>query len=406
MIREATGKQRARTYVAESVERCESLKRNSQVTHKTQSDVATHLVKRRAASLDTPRCNSEKFNQDQPDLAIFRTGAGKLNEEDKNAIYEQYRWGTPVETLAQRYRRKKTCIHRVINEMRVWRIMELPLDYIPNPQFSSADADNNILAEMPSPDAQVKATRVPSGLSPYLASLYDVSLLTREQEGHQFRKFNYLKYKASMLRSQLDPPHAKTEALDEIERLYDAALVVKNQIVRANLRLVVSIAKRHLGHGDNFFELVSDGNISLMRAIEKFDFARGYKISTYASWAIMRNFSRTIPHELRQRDRFRTSHDEIFNASEERRSNEHDLESAQRQREAQVRKIMERLDEREQQIVVSRFGLDHGQEPRTLEEVGANLGVSKERVRQIEARAMNKLRIAASEENIELPGIT
>jgi RNA polymerase sigma factor (sigma-70 family) len=325
--------------------------------------------------------------------------------EEKSEIYQQYRGGTPMETLAQQYRRKKTCVQRVINEKRVGRIMELPLDFIPNPQFSSAEADSNILAEMPSPDAQVKATRVPSGLPPYLASLYDVSLLTREQEGHLFRKFNYLKYKASKLRSQFDPTHAKTEALDQIERLYEAALAVKNQIIRANLRLVVSIAKKYVGQGDNFFELVSDGNISLMRAVEKFDFARGYKISTYASWAIMRNFARTIPHELRQRDRFRTSHDEIFNASEECRTNEHDLESAQRQRKALVSKIMGRLDEREQQIVVSRFGLDHGQEPRTLEEVGAKLGVSKERVRQIEARAMNKLRIAASEESIELPGV-
>jgi len=364
------------------------------------------LAKRRVASVDTPRCNSQQFDHDQPDLASFRTAVGKLNEEDKNAIHEQYRSGTTVETLAQRYRSKKTSISRVINEIRVGRIMELPLDFIPNPQFSGADADSIILAEIRSADTQVTATRVPSGLSPYLASLYRVPLLTREQEGHLFRQFNYLKYKASKRRSQLDPSHAETEALDQIERLYEAALTVKNYILQANLRLVVSIAKRYVIQGDSFFELVSDGNISLMRAIDKFDFARGYKISTYASWAIMRNFARTIPYELRQRDRFRTSHDEIFNASEERRSNEHDLESAQRQREAQVRKIMDRLDEREQQIVVSRFGLEHGQEPRTLEEIGAELGVSKERVRQIEARAMSKLRIAASEENIELPGVS
>ena len=86
--------------------------------------------------------------------------------------------------------------------------------------------------------------------------------------------------------------------MDEIERLYDQAVTVKNQIVRANLRLVVSIAKRHVGPTDNFFELVSDGNMSLIRAAEKFDYARGNKFSTYASWAIMKNFARTIPDEL------------------------------------------------------------------------------------------------------------
>lgn len=228
--------------------------------------------------------------------------------------------------LVERDGGDKTCLRRVTNDGRVARIMELPLDFIPNPQFSSADAESSILAAMPSSDSQVKPTRVPSGLPPYLASLYSVSLLTREQERHLFRKFNYLKYKASKLRSQLDPSNPENEALVQIEELYESAQSVKNHILQANLRLVVSIAKRHVGQGHDFFELVSDGNISLMRAIDKFDFARGFKMSTYASWAIMRNFARTIPHEQQQRDRFRTGHDEFFNASEERRSNQHDLE--------------------------------------------------------------------------------
>ena len=86
-------------------------------------------------------------------------------------------------------------------------------------------------------------------------------LLTREQEAHLFRKMNYLKYKAHRLREELDPAKAKTAELDEIERLQEEALAVKNQIIRANLRLVVSIAKRHVGPSNNFFELVSDGNM-------------------------------------------------------------------------------------------------------------------------------------------------
>ena len=132
--------------------------------------------------------------------------------------------------------------------------------------------------------------------------------------------------------------------------------------------------------------------MSLIRAVEKFDYARGNKFSTYASWAIMKNFARTIPDEHRQRDRFRTSHSEMFAATEERRTDQYEQETAQTQREAQIGKILERLDEREQKIIISRFGLDHGHEPQTLKEVGAEMGVTKERVRQIEARALSKLR--------------
>ncbi len=207
------------------------------------------------------------------------------------------------------------------------------------------------------------------------------------------------------LREGLDPARAKSSVMDEIESLYDQIVATKNQIVRANLRLVVSIAKRHVGHGENFFELVSDGNMSLIRAVEKFDFARGNKFSTYASWAIMKNFARTIPDEHRHRDRFRTSHSEMFYSTEEHRTDQYEQESAQSQREAQIGRILERLDEREQKIIISRFGLDHGHEPLTLKEVGVEMGVTKERIRQIEARALHKLRLAAQEEKIEIPGL-
>jgi RNA polymerase primary sigma factor/RNA polymerase sigma factor len=180
-------------------------------------------------------------------------------------------------------------------------------------------------------------------------------------------------------------------------------VATKNEIIRANLRLVVAIAKRHVGPTEDFFDLVSDGNMSLIRAVEKFDFAQGNKFSTYATWAIMRNFARTIPNERRHHDRFRPSPTEIFSSSCDGRSDQHELEAAQSQRESQVGKILGYLDQREQEIIVRRFGLAAGQEPLTLKEVGAVMGVTKERVRQLEARAMSKLRKAASDEKVEIP---
>ena len=341
-------------------------------------------------------------------MAIFPENHGPLQVETKRKIYQQYHRGESVDALSKRFCRTRASIYRIIAEMRTARIFELPLDYIPNDLFTRAPrwqkVERRVLGPMPESDEPLKKPRLPAGLPPYLASLYEVPLLTRVQEAHLFRKMNYLKYKAAKLREKLDPAQPKSGLMDLVEKLYDEAVATKNQIIRSNLRLVVSIAKRHVGPAENFFELVSDGNMSLMRAVEKFDFARGYKFSTYASWAIMKNFARTIPDEHRHRDRFRTSQAEMFVATEDDRSDQFEQEASQTQREAQVEKILDTLDEREQKIIIRRFGLQRGQEPLTLKQVGAELGVTKERIRQIEARALSKLRKAVEEERIEFPG--
>src|SRR5690606_15322522 len=333
---------------------------------------------------------------------IFPDAKTPLTPAQKQRLYQQHRRGVSVEKLMRQYGRTKTTIYRVINEVRYENIMELPLDFIPNPRFSRKGADAAILGPMPVNDAPARKVKTPAGLPPYLASLYEMPLLTREQEAHLFRKYNYLKFKAEKLRETLDATNPKASTMDEIEALYDQIIATKNEIARANLRLVVSIAKRHVTADQNFFELVSDGNMSLLRAIEKFDFSRGNKFSTYATWAIMKNFARTIPGEFKHRDRFRTSSDELFAATEERRANPMVEESAQDLREKQIGRILRRLDEREQTIIIGRFGLNHSQEPQALQEVGAELGVTKERIRQIELRALTKLRQAAKEEKIAL----
>jgi RNA polymerase primary sigma factor/RNA polymerase sigma factor len=326
-----------------------------------------------------------------------------LRDETKRKIFHQHRRGVSVDKLAKRFCRTRTSIYRIVNEMRAQRLSELPLDYICNAEFEEASREHEFVAATPEATEPRRKTRPPSGLPPYLASLYDTPLLTASQEYHLFRKLNYLKHKATRLRDRLRMGRERASEMDRIERLYDEAVETKNDIVQANLRLVVSIAKRHLTANDDFFSLVSDGNISLIRAVEKFDYGRGNKFSTYASWAIMKNFARSIPDEFKHRDRFRTSLYEMFTGREDDGAGLHEQETAQALREQQIDRILSRLDEREQKIIISRFGLDYSHEPQTLKEVGANLGVTKERVRQLEARALNKLRLAAREEHLELP---
>jgi RNA polymerase primary sigma factor len=354
-------------------------------------------------STETVRLTLKAYDREHPDRAIFAPTTPTIDEEAKGQIYLRYRMGVSVDVLAAQFGRTRSSIYRLINDVRARRILETKLEFIPHASFDEAAAAE-IMAPMP-PPASGKAPRrpkAPKGLPPYLASLYEVPLLDRDQELHLFRQMNFLKSQAHKLREKIDPTRAKTSDLDRIEELQEEALAVKNQIIRSNLRLVVSIAKRHVGPSNNFFELVSDGNMSLIRAVEKFDFSRGNKFSTYASWAIMKNFARTIPEENYRRDRFVTGHEEMFEAAADNRTDEHEYESSLKRMQEAIKGMLDRLDDRERLIITSRFGLG-GAAERTLEQLGKELGITKERVRQIESRGVDKLRRIAGEQKLELP---
>lgn len=366
--------------------------------------IARRIAMKMSRSPETVRTLIKDHDREHPERALFPDLTGPLSEATKVQIQTLHSRGVNVAALARQFRRSRQSIHRVLVEMRAMDLLKTPLDFIDNPEFAKPGVAATFLAEMPEAEVQVKRARAPKDLPPYLASLYEVPLLTKVQEQHLFRKMNFLKWQARQLRDQVaqDPGRARSSDLDAIERKQEEALMVKNQIIRANLRLVVSIAKRHVLGSANFFELISDGNMSLMRAVEKFDYSRGNKFSTYASWAIVKNFARSIPEENSHRDRFVTGHEEMFESAADNRTDEQELELAHKNLRQTVQGLLGQLDPRERLIIESRFGLG-GNEECTLENLGRQLGITKERVRQIEARAQEKIRRIAALEKIELP---
>ena len=362
----------------------------------TINAVARQIAAETGRAIETIRLILKAHDEAHPRGGIFnRSKLEVAADEQQLAIWEAHQDGATVAALSERFQRSAGWIYHSVTQMRARELKARALEYIPSPEFEQPDADEAILnhpdTAWPWKPETSKSRRVPADLPPYLQQLFRIPLLSKEGEVALFRKFNYLKFKADRCRQRIDPETVKASELDRVERLFEQAREVKNQITQSNLRLVVSIAKRHLGSGVDFFEIISDGNISLMRAVEKFDYTRGFKFSTYASWAIMRNYARMIPEQRHHGDRYQTGRDELLDNVAEAQFDEQDDEQLVIMRGA-IERMLGTLDERECSILRQRFGLDDQREPQTLEQIGRSFGVSKERIRQLEARAIERLR--------------
>ena len=369
------------------------------------SEISKRLSKKLGRSPETIRYTLKNYDDEHAESAIFPNAKSPLNADRKREIYRRFRRGVSVAKLAGEYCRTKNSIYRIVTEVRAETLLEEPLDFMDSPEFHRPNAAREILQSPPVNEKREGRVKAPPGLPPYLASLYSIPLLSREEEQYWFRKFNYLKFRASELRERIDAKRPKSKDLDQLEELLTEAGEVKNFLIRSNLRLVVSIAKRHIKPTTNFFEMVSDGNMSLIRAIEKFDYTKGNKFSTYASWAIMKNFARSIPQEHKVLDRYRTGHEAVFDASPDYRANQFRDELTNQKQRHVIMNILDQLEDRERAILMHRYGLEQGTEPKTLQQVGERFGVTKERIRQLESRALKKALKIAEDAHLEIPGV-
>jgi len=361
------------------------------------TDVSKKIAAQVGRSPEAVRYTIKNFDRRNPDLALFPKTA--ITDQAKGQIYFSKEQGEPMKILTQRFGRTRSSMYRIHNEVRAKELIQ-PVDYIYNPEFDDPSKEAEFLADMPGL-AEFEAKRfhrnAPKDVPPQMLHLYEWPLLTKEQEQHMFRKMNYLKHKLHKFQQGVDPARAKVSDLRTIENLREDIKAARDVLINCNQRLVYAQAKMRLAMGETIDDLVSDGNLSLMRAVEKFDYGRGFKFSTYATWAIMKNFARSIPDAQTHKQRYVTGHEAVFDAKEDVRTDEQEVLAAADAAKSRVNHLLDHLDARTREVIRMRIGLD-GAAEMTLEQIGQHFGITKERVRQINVRGMKQLREWAAKE--------
>jgi len=359
---------------------------------------------------ETIRYTILNYEKDHPGKVIFERPGGVVSPSAAEEIYKLFRQGCKLQELMGRFNRSKSSIYRLINQRKTKALLTRKIEYIPSEEFSAEGAERSILAE---PIKQKKAVygggpdlleSAGGSLPEYMRILRNIPVLNREQEIELFRRYNFLKYLAYTERRALKPSGVSGRRLKRIEDYLAEAESLKRAIIEANLRLVVSIARKHTAGGVSVQDLVGEGHISLMRAVEKFDYTKGFRFGTYASWAIAKDYARKIPAETERPEKPATA--SLAEVQRDfRATDKAGVVSIERARLSLIQTIRENLDEREQNVILNHFGLlgsSIKKNARTLKQIGDELGLTKERVRQIELIALQKLKYALSIEEFEL----
>ena len=279
-----------------------------------------------------------------------------------------------------------------------------PIDFVDHGLFPSGAAARELFSEFFAATTRPWAGSAAEAPRPDQPAAGRNATLTTREEQRLFLRLNYARYRMAALVERFAGRRLPTGVVRELLWWHEQTQTTRDEIVRANMPLVLAMAKRtRLGNVD-YMELISEGNMALLRSVEKFDCGRGFKFSTYACRAILKSFSRVAMKSSRYRGRFPTEFDPTLEKSSyQEEVREHVEADCVDELRGIIKENTAALNDVEVKVLRARFalgrvdGLD-GEGPKTLEQVGLLIGVTKERVRQIQNRALEKLRIKLQED--------
>ncbi len=278
------------------------------------------------------------------------------------------------------------------------------IDFVSADEFeelSYSDAELQLVQELITECAigENQSRQSDSLLGPLTANT--LPLLTANEERILFRRMNYTKFQAEAIRSTLSSTRADKRKRARIADLLQETELIRRRIAESNIRLVASITRKYASSAQEFQDFMSDGLLILLGAVQRFDYSRGFRFSTYATHAVQRHFFRVTQRQHRYSQRFVLTPGEVM---AEVAGAEEVEEAAFPDAAVVYRQLMEsakgRLNDREQSILHRRFGTGGFTVCQTLREIASDLGISKERVRQIQISALDKLREVAIEANL------
>lgn len=281
------------------------------------------------------------------------------------------------------------CPPELLARVRDW--IEREITFIDNPEFASSDFAVRLQARRPSSlDAPLPPANTEPGMA-FISGLVDAPLLTPDEETYLFTWMNFLRYRAEQSRQRLSLNRPDASLMDRIDADLSESIVVRNRIVRSNLRLVVSLARKLSGSLDQMSELIGEATVPLIRAVELYDVGLGNRFSTYATWAIRNHMLRCLKRRQSQLERTAPGDQLSLDRLPDERCSPEDQERLSSQQVATVRQMLLSLSDRERQVITARFGLDGQPRGQSLQDIADRVGLSKERVRQIALTAISKL---------------